>query len=169
MSDWIPALGGVREMLQRGTRVADVGCGHGASTLVMAQAFPNSTFSGFDYHPASIERARDLAREAGVADRVKFEVGGAKSYPGTYDFVTFFDCLDDMGDPAGAARRVFESLTADGVWMLVEPLRSNCTGSVRAILAPITALFTLWKKNGGRQIATHRLTIEQKLCGSGFS
>jgi 2-polyprenyl-3-methyl-5-hydroxy-6-metoxy-1,4-benzoquinol methylase len=121
VSEWIPALEGVREMLARGARVADVGCGHGASTLVMAKAFPNSTFTGFDYHPASIERARELAREAGVADRVKFEVANAKSYPGSYDFVTFFDCLHDMGDPAGAARHVFESLAQDGVWMLVEP------------------------------------------------
>jgi 2-polyprenyl-3-methyl-5-hydroxy-6-metoxy-1,4-benzoquinol methylase len=121
VSEWIPALDGVKEMLERGGRVADVGCGHGASTIVMARAFPNSTFCGFDYHPASIERARELAREAGVADRVDFQIASAKDYPGSYDLVTFFDCLHDMGDPAGAARHVFESLTPRGVWMLVEP------------------------------------------------
>ncbi len=121
VNEWIPALDGVKEMLERGGRVADVGCGHGASTIVMARAFPNSTFCGFDYHPASIERARELAREAGVADRVDFQIASAKDYPGSYDLVTFFDCLHDMGDPAGAARHVFESLTPRGVWMLVEP------------------------------------------------
>jgi 2-polyprenyl-3-methyl-5-hydroxy-6-metoxy-1,4-benzoquinol methylase len=121
VNEWIPALHGAVETLQRGARVADVGCGHGASTLVMAQAFPKSSFIGFDYHPASIERARELAREAGVSDRVTFEVASAKSYPGNYDLVTFFDCLHDMGDPVGAARHVFDSLAPDGVWMLVEP------------------------------------------------
>ncbi|HEV3114013.1 MAG TPA: class I SAM-dependent methyltransferase [Candidatus Binataceae bacterium] len=121
VSEWIPALEGMKERLERGVRVADVGCGHGASTIVMARAFPNSTFTGFDYHPPSIERARELAREAGVADRIKFEVGSAKNYPGTYDLVAFFDCLHDMGDPVGAARHVFESLAHEGAWMLVEP------------------------------------------------
>ncbi len=121
VKEWIPAVDGVGEMLRRGARVADVGCGHGTSTLVMAQAFPNSSFVGFDYHPASIERARALAQEAGVSDRVKFEVASAKSYPGNYDFITFFDCLHDMGDPVGAARHVFDSLAPGGVWMLVEP------------------------------------------------
>jgi 2-polyprenyl-3-methyl-5-hydroxy-6-metoxy-1,4-benzoquinol methylase len=121
VNEWIPALDGVKEMLEGGARVADVGCGHGASTIVMARAFPNSTFCGFDYHPASIERARQAAGEAGVANRVEFQIASAKDYPGSYDFVTFFDCLHDMGDPAGAARHVFESLTARGVWMLVEP------------------------------------------------
>jgi SAM-dependent methyltransferase len=121
VSEWIPALEGIKERLERGARVADVGCGHGASTLVMARAFPNSTFAGFDYHPQSIDRARELAREAGVADRIRFEVGSAKTYPGTYDLVAFFDCLHDMGDPIGAARHVFESLAPEGAWMLVEP------------------------------------------------
>jgi SAM-dependent methyltransferase len=121
VSEWIPALDGVSEKLQRGACVADVGCGHGTSTIVMARAYPQSTFIGFDYHPASIERARELAREVGVAQRVSFEVGTAKNYPGTYDLVAFFDCLHDMGDPAGAARHVYQSLTDDGAWMLVEP------------------------------------------------
>ena len=121
VSEWIPALEGMQERLERGAHVADVGCGHGASTIVMARAFPNSTFVGFDYHPPSIERARELAREAGVADRTKFEVGSAKTYHGTYDLVAFFDCLHDMGDPVGAARHVLESLAPQGAWMLVEP------------------------------------------------
>jgi SAM-dependent methyltransferase len=118
---WIPALEGVAAKLKAGARVADVGCGHGASTLILAKAFPRSTFVGFDYHAASIERARERAREAGVADRVSFEVAAAKDFPGSYDLVAFFDCLHDMGDPVGAARHVRESLGRDGTWMLVEP------------------------------------------------
>ncbi len=127
VSEWIPALEGMKERLERGAHVADVGCGHGTSTIVMARAFPNSTFVGFDYHPQSIERARELARDAGVADRIKFEVGSAKTYPGTYDLVAFFDCLHDMGDPVGAARHVLESLAPEGAWMLVEPFAHDRT------------------------------------------
>jgi SAM-dependent methyltransferase len=121
-SSWIPALDGVEAKLRVGARVADVGCGHGASTILLAQAYPRATFSGFDYHGPSIERARQVAREAGIADRVTFEVAKAKDYPGThYDLVAFFDCLHDMGDPVGAAAHVRETLKADGVWMIVEP------------------------------------------------
>ncbi len=121
VSEWIPALDGMKEKLERGARVADVGCGHGSSTIVMAAAFANSTFAGFDYHPQSIERARESARDAGVAGRVNFEVASAKTYPGTYDLVAFFDCLHDMGDPVGAARHVLETLVPSGAWLLVEP------------------------------------------------
>jgi 2-polyprenyl-3-methyl-5-hydroxy-6-metoxy-1,4-benzoquinol methylase len=122
VSGWLPALDDVTAKLARGASVADVGCGHGASTLIMAQAFPRSTFTGFDYHPPSIEAARERACTAGLADRVRFEVAAAKAYPGSrYDLVTFFDCLHDMGDPVGAARHVHESLAPDGTWMLVEP------------------------------------------------
>jgi SAM-dependent methyltransferase len=122
VSEWIPALEGVEEKLGRGAKVADVGCGHGASTLILGQAFPRSTFVGFDYHPASVEAARDRARSAGVGERVSFEVAAAKSFPGKgYDLVACFDCLHDMGDPVGAARHVRETLTPDGTWMLVEP------------------------------------------------
>jgi SAM-dependent methyltransferase len=122
VSSWIPALDGVREKLSKGARVADVGCGKGSSTILMAQAFPKSQFVGFDYHAESIEAARESARRAGVADSAKFEVAKAKSYPGgPYDFVTVFDCLHDMGDPVGAAGHVLRSLAADGTWMIVEP------------------------------------------------
>jgi SAM-dependent methyltransferase len=122
LSAWLPALDGVVGKLERGATVADVGCGHGASTILMAQAFPASTFVGSDYHLGSITTARERAAEAGVADRVTFEVAAASSYPGGgYDLVTMFDCLHDMGDPVGAARHVRESLAADGTWMIVEP------------------------------------------------
>jgi 2-polyprenyl-3-methyl-5-hydroxy-6-metoxy-1,4-benzoquinol methylase len=125
-SSWIPALDGVEEKLTRGTAVADVGCGHGSSTILMAQAYPRSRFTGFDYHPASIARARDLARLAGVSDRVSFEIATAKDYPGHgYDFVACFDCLHDMGDPAGASAHVRDSLAPDGTWMLVEPFAND--------------------------------------------
>jgi 2-polyprenyl-3-methyl-5-hydroxy-6-metoxy-1,4-benzoquinol methylase len=126
VSQWIPALDGVKARLETGGRVADVGCGHGASTIIMAQAFPRATITGFDYHPASIEAARQAADKAGVGDRVSFEVSAAKGYPGTgYDLVTFFDCLHDMGDPVGAARHVRKSLATGGVWMLVEPFAND--------------------------------------------
>jgi SAM-dependent methyltransferase len=126
VSAWIPAMQGVQEKLTQGARVADVGCGKGASTILMAQAFPKSRFVGFDYHAESIELAREIARKAGVADSVSFEVAKAKEYPGgPYDFVTVFDCLHDMGDPAGAARHVRESLAPDGTWMIVEPFAND--------------------------------------------
>jgi SAM-dependent methyltransferase len=122
VSQWIPALTGVEERLKAGANVADIGCGHGSSTVLMAQSYPKSTFFGFDYHEGSIQTARARARESGVADRVKFEVARAKDYPGEgYDFVTFFDCLHDMGDPVGAARHVHSTLSPDGCWMIVEP------------------------------------------------
>jgi SAM-dependent methyltransferase len=119
---WLPALDGVVEKLERGARVADVGCGHGASTILMAQAFPQSTFVGSDYHEGSIETARIRAEETGVAERVSFETAPAAGHPGGgYDLVTMFDCLHDMGDPVGAARKVHEMLAPDGTWMIVEP------------------------------------------------
>jgi SAM-dependent methyltransferase len=119
---WLPALDGVIEKLERGALVADVGCGHGASTILMAEAFPNSTFVGHDYHDGSIATARERALGAGVADRVRFEVAPSTAYAGSgYDLVTMFDCLHDMGDPVGAARHVRESLAPDGTWMIVEP------------------------------------------------
>jgi SAM-dependent methyltransferase len=122
ISSWIPALDGVQEKLESGALVADVGCGHGASTILMAEEFPHSSFVGFDYHEASIEHARRVASEAGLDGRVSFEVAPAKEYPGDgYDFVAMFDCLHDMGDPVGAAAHVLKTLDPDGTWMIVEP------------------------------------------------
>ncbi len=122
VAEWLPALTGVVPKLQAGAKVADVGCGHGASTVLMARAFPASTFVGYDYYEGSIETAQQRAAEAGVDDRVQFQVGPAASYPGSgFDLVTMFDCLHDMGDPAGAARHVLGSLAPDGSWMIVEP------------------------------------------------
>jgi hypothetical protein len=124
--EWIPALGDTEAKLKAGARVADVGCGLGTSTILMAQAYAKSTFVGFDYHAGSIELAREAAAKAGVSDRVKFEVASAKQYPGKgYDFVAFFDCLHDMGDPEGAARHVLETLDPNGTWMIVEPFAND--------------------------------------------
>jgi len=126
ISAWIPALEGVAEKLTRGATVADVGCGLGASTILMAKSFPNSKFFGFDYHSVSIGTAKKRAQDAGVSDRIQFKVAKAKSYPGEhYDFVTFFDCLHDMGDPVGAATHVRKSLKSDGTWMIVEPFAGD--------------------------------------------
>jgi SAM-dependent methyltransferase len=121
VAEWLPSLEGVVEKLERGAKVADVGCGHGASTLIMAKAFPNSDFVGFDFHEPSIEHAREQAREEGL-ENVRFEVVAAKHFPGSdYDLVVYFDCFHDMGDPAGAAKHTLGALKADGTMMLVEP------------------------------------------------
>lgn len=126
VSTWIPALDGVREKLEKGARVADVGCGKGASTILLAKAFPKSRFFGFDYHDKSIEAARESARREGVADRVTFEVASAKTFPGRdYDLVAVFDCLHDMGDPIGASAHVRQSLAKNGTWMIVEPFAND--------------------------------------------
>jgi len=126
VSSWIPALHDVNAKLKSGARVADVGCGKGASTILMAKAFPNSHFFGFDYHDKSIEAARESARRQGVGDRVTFSVSNAKQFPGKdYDMVAVFDCLHDMGDPIGAAAHVRQSLAKDGTWMIVEPFAND--------------------------------------------
>jgi SAM-dependent methyltransferase len=126
VSSWIPALSGVQAKLEAGARVADVGCGLGASTVLLAQAYPNSEFFGYDYHDKSIEAARESARRNGVADRITFEVAKAKTFPGKdYDLVAVFDCLHDMGDPVGAAAHVRQSLAKDGTWMIVEPFADD--------------------------------------------
>ncbi len=139
INSWIPALDGVEEKLKAGAKVADVGCGLGASTILMAQAYPNSTFTGFDYHDKSIEMARQRADKSGVGERVSFEVARAQDYPGNdYDFVTFFDCLHDMGDPVGAAAHVKESLAANGTWMIVEPFAND---EIKDNLNPIGRAF----------------------------
>jgi ubiquinone/menaquinone biosynthesis C-methylase UbiE len=125
-SSWIPALDGVADKLAVGGRVADVGCGHGASTVLLAQAYTKARILGSDYHQASIDTARKRAADAGVADRARFEVASAQTFSGTgYDLVATFDCLHDMGDPAGAARHIRQALDADGTWLIVEPLASD--------------------------------------------
>ena len=132
---WLPALDGVVAKLERGALVADVGCGHGASTILMAQAFPQSTLVGSDYHAGSIEIARERAQAAGLGDRVRFEAASAAAHPGReYDLVTMFDCLHDMGDPVGAARKVRDLLAPDGTWMIVEPAAGD---SVEENLNPV--------------------------------
>ena len=136
---WLPALDGMIEKLQRGAKVADVGCGHGVSTVIMAQAFPNSQFVGYDFHASSIEHARANAWEEGVSANARFEVATAKDYPGEgFDLVTFFDCLHDMGDPAGAAAHVRQSLKKDGTWMVIEPMAGD---RLEDNLNPIGRLF----------------------------
>ena len=126
VGSWIPALEGVKAKLEAGAKVADVGCGYGASTILMAKAFPKSTFRGFDYHQGSVDIATKRAKEAGVADRVTFSVAKSTDYPGTgYDLVAHFDCLHDMEDPAGAARHARATLAKDGTWLIVEPFSSD--------------------------------------------
>jgi SAM-dependent methyltransferase len=126
INSWIPALDGVQDKLARGAKVADVGCGKGSSTILMAKAFPNSRIFGFDYHDKSIQEARESAKRQGVSDRVTFELAKAKEFPGTeYDFVAVFDCLHDMGDPVGAASHVRAALADDGSWMIVEPFAND--------------------------------------------
>lgn len=139
VSNWIPALEGVEAKLTAGASVADVGCGHGASTIIMAQAYPASTFVGFDYHEPSVAHARNAATQAGVADRVHFEVARAQDFPGKdYDLVTMFDCLHDMGDPVSAAAHVRASVKPDGAWLIVEPFAND---TLEENLNPVGRIF----------------------------
>jgi SAM-dependent methyltransferase len=148
VSSWLPALEGVVPKLERGAKVADVGCGHGASSVVMAQAFPKSRFFGFDSHAPSIDTATQRAHEGGVSDRATFATAAAKTFPGNdYDLVCFFDCLHDMGDPLGAARHALASLKPDGSVLLVEPfahdqLEDNITPVGRMFYAASTFVCT---------------------------
>lgn len=179
IESWIPALDGVREKLEAGAVVADVGCGHGASTLLMAKAFPNSRFYGFDYHAPSIARAKELAAEAGLSDRVHFETASAQNFPGhSYDLVAMFDCLHDMGDPVGAGRHVRDTLAPNGSWMIVEPfahdhLSGNLNPVGRVYYAASTMICTpasLSQDVGlglGAQAGEARL--RQVATGGGFS
>ncbi len=147
-SSWLPSLDGVVAKLEAGARVADIGCGHGASTILMAQAYPSSTFTGSDYHEGSIQAAREAAERAGVADRVTFEVASAKDFGGgPYDLVCVFDALHDLGDPVGAAAHVRSQLADGGTWMVVEPnagdtLEDNLNPVGRAFYAGSTMLCT---------------------------
>lgn len=126
ISSWLPSLDGVVERLERGARVADVGCGHGASTILMARAFPKSTFVGFDYHQGSVDTARKNAKNADLDGRVTFERASAANFSGQgYDLIACFDSLHDMGDPVGAARHVRQALRPDGTWMIVEPMAAD--------------------------------------------
>jgi SAM-dependent methyltransferase len=157
VSSWIPALDGVAEKLERGATVADVGCGHGASTIILARAFPRSRFVGFDNHAASIEAARRAAAAAGVADRASFEVVSATDYaapPAGYDLIAFFDCLHDLGDPVGAARHAGAALAADGALLIVEPMagervEENLTPLGRALSGASTLLCTPHSRASG--------------------
>ncbi len=158
VSTWIPALDGVDAKLRAGARVADVGCGYGASTIVMAQAYPESTFVGFDYHAESIAAANKRAAEAGVADRVSFEVASAGDFPGSgYDLVTVFDALHDMGDPVGAATHIRQALTPDGTLLVVEPMAGETVADNANIIGRLFYSAGLFicvphaKSQGGRQ------------------
>ena len=148
VAEWLPSLSGIIDKLQAGAKVADIGCGHGASTVIMAQAFPASRFSGFDYHGPSITVASQRAAEGGVAERTQFVQASAKNFPGNdYDLICYFDCLHDMGDPVGAARHAYESLKADGTVLLVEPyandtLDENSTPVGRLFYAASTFICT---------------------------
>lgn len=171
VASWIPSLDGVEGKLQAGARVADVGCGHGISTILLAQAYPSSTFAGFDYHAPSIEQARRNAEEAGVADRVRFEVAPADAFPAGegqgYDFVAHFDCLHDLGDPIAAGRRVRETLAPGGTWMVVEPMAGdrvednlNPVGRVFAAASTVVCVPTSLAQDGialGAQAGEARL------------
>jgi ubiquinone/menaquinone biosynthesis C-methylase UbiE len=139
VDSWLPALDGVVAKLTTGVRVADVGCGHGASTILMAQAYPASSFVGSDYHVGSITEAGNQAVNAGMSDRVTFEVATAQDFGGgPYDLVTTFDCLHDMGDPLDAARHIRKSLTPDGTWLVVEPFAAD---SVADNLNPVGRMY----------------------------
>jgi 2-polyprenyl-3-methyl-5-hydroxy-6-metoxy-1,4-benzoquinol methylase len=146
VSEWLPAMNGTVGKLERGAEVADIGCGYGYSTMLMAKAYPESRFHGFDFHRPSIETARQVAREEGVADRVSFDVATAQDFPGDgYDLITFFDCLHDMGDPGTALKHAQESLAEDGSCMIVEPnvsqdVRENINPIGRAVVSASVAL-----------------------------
>ncbi len=168
ISNWLPSLEGVVEKLESGAKVADIGCGHAASTIIMAKAFPNSTFIGYDYHAQSIEQAKNRAATAGVTN-VTFNVATAKDYPGKdYDLITFFDCLHDMGDPVGACNHTKSALKADGTCMIVEPfakdnLEDNMNPVGRAFYAFSTMLCTPCSLNQEVGMALGAQAGEKKL------
>lgn len=144
--EWIPAMGGTAKQLEEGAEVADIGCGYGYSTMLMAREYPNSHFHGFDFHLPSIEAARDIAAREGISDRVTFDVASAQDYPGRgYALITFFDCLHDMGNPGSALRHARQALTRDGNCMIVEPnvsedVRENANPVGRTVVSASVAL-----------------------------
>jgi 2-polyprenyl-3-methyl-5-hydroxy-6-metoxy-1,4-benzoquinol methylase len=179
VSSWLPALDGVTDKLEAGARVADIGCGFGYSTIIMATAFPQSRFLGVDYHGPSVEAAGKAAADAGVADRVNFEVAGGANFRGTgFDLITCFDCLHDMGDPAGAARRIRGALADNGTWMLVEPaasgrLEENFNPIGRFFLAASMAIClpSAMAQHGSQALGNHagEEAIRSVVQGAGFS
>ena len=176
---WIPALDGVAGKLESGATVADIGCGLGASTLLLAQEYPNSRFNGSDYHQGSIELARKRAGDAGVADRVSFEVASASSFSGTgYDLAATFDCLHDMGDPLGAARHVRQALKPDGTWLVVEPYAAdetvgnmNPVGRVYYNFATLLCVPNALSQRGGYSLGAQagEAAIRQVVTDAGFT
>jgi len=178
-TSWIPALAGVESKLQDGARVADIGCGLGASSVIMAEAYPASRITGSDYDSGSIERARKRAADAGVADRVTFEAASAQTFGGVgYDLVTSFDCLHDMGDPLGAARHVRESLKPDGTWMIVEPFAQddpsdniNPVGRVYYNFSTLVCLPNAMSQSGGYTLGAQagEAAIRRVVTDAGFT
>jgi ubiquinone/menaquinone biosynthesis C-methylase UbiE len=178
-TNWIPALEGVEAKLTKGAKVADVGCGLGASTVLMAQAYPASRLTGSDYHDGSIELARKSATDAGVADRVEFEVAGAQSFGGAdYDLVTTFDCLHDMGDPLSAARHIREALAPDGTWLIVEPMAGdtvasnlNPVGRVYYSFSTLLCVPNALSQSGGYSLGAQagEAAIRQVVTDAGFT
>jgi 2-polyprenyl-3-methyl-5-hydroxy-6-metoxy-1,4-benzoquinol methylase len=179
VSSWLPALDGMADRLAAGARVADLGCGYGYSTIIMAQAFPQSQFTGIDFHGPSLEAAAKAAADAGVSDRVGFEVAGATSFRGSgFDLITCYDCLHDMGDPAGVARRVRAALADDGTWMLVEPaasgqLEENFNPIGRFFLAASLAIClpSAMAQHGSQALGNHagEAAVRELVTDAGFS
>jgi ubiquinone/menaquinone biosynthesis C-methylase UbiE len=176
---WLPALEGVVAKLEKGARVADLGCGHGASTVLLAQAYPTSTFQGSDYHEGSIDQARKRAAEAGVTDRVTFEVASAQTFEGHgYDLAATFDSLHDMGDPLGAARHIRASLAPDGTWLIVEPAASdklednfNPVGRVYYNFSTFLCVPSAMSQTGGYALGAQagEAAIRQVVTDAGFT
>jgi ubiquinone/menaquinone biosynthesis C-methylase UbiE len=179
VSSWIPALDGVDAKLRSGARVADVGCGLGASTVLLAQEYPQSTFAGSDYHEGSITLARKRAADAGVADRIAFEVAGAQTFAGSnYDLVATFDCLHDMGDPVGAARHIRDALAPDGTWLIVEPFAGdtvaenlNPVGRVYYSFSTLLCVPNALSQSGGYALGAQagEAAIRQVVTDAGFT
>jgi SAM-dependent methyltransferase len=179
VSEWIPALDDVSEKLNRGGTIADLGCGHGASSILLAEAYPRSTVTGFDYHQGSIDVARKRAAEAGVADRIRFEVASAQDFPGTgYDLVCIFDALHDMGDPAGAARHIRDALATNGTWLLVEPMAGeqlvdnvNAVGRIFYSASTFICTPSAQAQRGGYALGAQApdATLAEIVSGAGFT